>query len=273
MLACVLLSLTCLLVGCAGGLPAYRDFAYQQGWQESLVRTSWFTHRIWSKPGNSEANGDAGERMLHIYIEGDGKAWVNATTPALDPTSDSPLLFRLMADDPAPSLYVGRPCYLLTKDAGCDARQWTFRRYSDDVVNSLAGVIRRQAGARDLVLIGHSGGGTLATLLAPRLPNVKAVVTLAGNLDVAAWTSLHGYLPLTGSLDPAQQSPLPASIAQWHFSAEHDEVIPHETMPRFCERQTNARQLHCATVPDTTHVSGWQFWWKEFIGTLSATER
>lgn len=268
-----------LLAGCVGTLSSYRDFAYQQGWQESLVSTAWFTHRIWSKPGNSEPDGDDGEPDVHIYIEGDGKAWINATTPARDPTSDSPLLFRLMADDPAPSLYVGRPCYLDAEQrseaqgAGCDARRWTFLRYSDEVVNSLADVIRRQADARNLVLIGHSGGGTLAALLARRLPNVKAVVTLAGNLDVAAWTSLHGYLALTGSLDPAQEPPLPASIVQWHFSAEHDDVIPRETMLRFCERQTNARQLHCAIVPDTTHVSGWQSWWKEFVGTLSTKQR
>jgi dienelactone hydrolase len=183
------------------------------------------------------------------------------------------LLFTLMAQDPAPSLYVGRPCYLQTADARCDARWWTFWRYGDDVVDSLAEVIRNQAAAADLVLIGHSGGGALAVLLAPRLSNVSAVVTLAGNLDVAAWTSLHGYMPLEGSLDPALQPPLPVSITQWHFAAAQDEAVPVGVMTHFCERQTNAGQMHCATVPDTTHVSGWQPWWKDFAATLTAPRK
>jgi hypothetical protein len=48
----------------------------------------------------------------------------------------------------------------------------------------------------------------LATLLAARLPDSIGVLSIAANLDIAAWTGLHGYLPLHESLDPASQPPL-----------------------------------------------------------------
>jgi pimeloyl-ACP methyl ester carboxylesterase len=57
-----------------------------------------------------------------------------------------------------------------------------------------------------VLLIGHSGGA-LAILLAARVPQVVAVVTIAGNLDTDVWTKLHGYLRLQGSLNPIAAPP------------------------------------------------------------------
>jgi pimeloyl-ACP methyl ester carboxylesterase len=82
-----------------------------------------------------------------------------------------------------------------------------------------------------VVLFGHSGGGTLATLLASRLPEVDALVTIAPNLDVAGWTALHGYSPLAGSLDPARTNDFPRGILQVHWLGSDDREIP----PRLIE--------------------------------------
>src|SRR6185437_2332145 len=106
-----------------------------------------------------------------------------------------------------PVLYLGRPCYLgLASSPECRPADWTFERYSARVVASLAAAtnrFREREGRPDVVLVGHSGGGTLAVLMAPQVQGLRAVVTIGANLDVAAWTLWHGYLPLNGSLDPA----------------------------------------------------------------------
>jgi Lipase (class 3) len=187
---------------------------------------------------------------------------------------------------PAPSIYVGRPCYLALADSSrtCDAYWWTFGRYSDDVVASLAQAVVIQMRARypsdhpsypspdkKLTLIGHSGGGALAVLMAPHLAQTHAVVTLAGNLDTDAWSGYHHYLPLTGSLNPAAQPPLSTAIAQWHFAAAKDDTIPLPVIRQFCARQVQHapdRKLTCDTVAGTTHLAGWQDWWPAFVTTL-----
>jgi hypothetical protein len=43
----------------------------------------------------------------------------------------------------------------------------------------------------------------VASLVAARRHDVVRLVTVAGNLDHLAWTTLHGVSPLTGSLNPA----------------------------------------------------------------------
>jgi pimeloyl-ACP methyl ester carboxylesterase len=184
-----------------------------------------FQHRVFSR-------GHPGRGTLHVYIEGDGRAWLDSTTISRDPTPRKPLMLELMALDSRPSVYVGRPCYFgLADSQGCNGRHWTSDRYSPLVVASLQRVIETLVAEGDydhVVLFGHSGGGTLATLLASRLEQVDALVTIAPNLDVAGWTALHGYSPLAGSLDPAQTNDFPRGILQVHWLGSDDEEIPPE---------------------------------------------
>jgi pimeloyl-ACP methyl ester carboxylesterase len=81
-------------------------------------------------------------------------------------------------------------------------------------------------GYRDVVLIGYSGGGVLAWLIAERLEQVRLLVTIAANLDIDAWTRLHHYTPLDDSLNPAALPPLPPRIRQLHLVGTRDNNVP-----------------------------------------------
>ena len=211
-----------LLSGCAHEPQVPATFA-----DRTLAGES-FQHRVFSR-------GHPGRGTLHVYVEGDGRAWLDSTTISSDPTPPKPLMLELMALDPQPSVYVGRPCYFgLADSPGCTDRQWTSDRYSSAVVASLERVIVTLVAEGDydhVVLFGHSGGGTLATLLAARLAQIDALVTIAPNLDVSGWSALHGYSPLTGSLDPARTNEFPHGILQIHWLGSDDDEVP----PRLIE--------------------------------------
>lgn len=113
----------------------------------------------------------------------------------------------LMLQDLGPAVYIGRPCYFELGPADlCSNKRWTQERYSQDTVNSLNSAITHLLHSSDfqsVQLIGFSGGGALAVLIANRRNDINSVITIAGNLNTHAWTLHHGYLPLTGSLNPA----------------------------------------------------------------------
>jgi len=172
--------------------------------------------------------------------------------------------------DPALSLYLGRPCYNRWRETDdCDPLLWTLARYSPRVVaameQALLSVLAEHS-VEEIVLVGYSGGGVLAMLLAERLPEVRAVVTLGANLDLVAWTELHGYTPLLGSLDPARRPPLPPSIWQLHLLGEDDEQIPAEATRRLGERTA----VELVIYPGLDHSCCWGEIWPEVLAKVAS---
>ena len=249
-----------LLAGCTTPAERIDVEARSSGFARVVVQGIDFRHVVYS-------NGrDASGTILHVYIDGDGSPYVDRWTVAADPTPHNPLMLRLMALDAAPAAYVGRPCYAgLAQDPPCSPLDWTLGRFSERVVDSLMSVIERQrtaTGAAGLELYGHSGGGTLAVLIARRLPEVRRVITLAGNLDPDAWADLHDYTRLTGSLNPARLGPLPVSVEQRHFAGAHDRVMP----PGLIEKaalQLGAQGI--VVLPDASHAAGWEKKWPAIL--------
>jgi pimeloyl-ACP methyl ester carboxylesterase len=206
----------------------------------------------------------AGEsRMLHVYVEGDGRPFLGPTTVALDPTPRDPLMLRLMALDPAPSVYLGRPCYFgLNRDRGCNPAYWTVRRFAPEVVDSLAAALRSEAarsGATSIEIFGHSGGGTLAVLLSARIPEVTRVVTIGANLDTDAWCALHGYSPLLGSLNPAELNLHPDSLRLLHLVGSDDTNTPPALLKSAAARTGAIGSVRI--VRGYTHNCCWQEIW------------
>jgi pimeloyl-ACP methyl ester carboxylesterase len=233
---------------------------------QSLIRGAPFTHRVYS----NSAAASTTAKTLHIYVDGDGNPWIGPGRPAADPTPRNPLVLRLMAGDPSPAVYLGRPCHAETMDQGsCGVWDWTHGRYAEKIVASMAEATRRIIANRTfdrLVLIGFSGGGTLAMLMAERIPGLTDVVTLAGNLDVEAWTRQHGYSALTGSLDPAKLRPLRRGIRQWHWIGADDRRVPPELLLGAVQSGPHVR---VTVLPGMDHTCCWEETWPRLLREIT----
>lgn len=253
-------SMAILLAACAAPATRMDAAAAQRGYARAVVRGTDFRHVTYAS-GLPAAGG-----TLNVYIEGDGTPYLDRWTVSADPTPTRPLMLGLMALDAGPALWVGRPCYVgLATDPPCTPFDWTLDRFSGRVVDSMAAVIeraRRAAGASRLHLFGHSGGATLAVLLARRLPEARCVITLAGNLDTDAWADHHAYTRLRGSLNPAGQGPLPSSVEQAHFAGARDRVLPPELVEPAARRLGADRIVVLAGV---SHVRGWEKQWPAIL--------
>ncbi len=208
--------------------------------------------------------------VLFVFIDGDGSPWSrDGQEPASDPTPHTPLALELAAGTPASVLYVGRPCYFSVRsDAGCKPSVWTAERYSAGVVASLAAVVNgfvADHGIGRIVLIGYSGGGALAVLMAPHIPSTRAVVTIAADLDIDAWSAWHGYLPLDGSLNPALQAPLDPAIRQWHLVGGLDLNVPERVSRRYLDTVNPA---HIWRFPSFDHGCCWVGQWPTLFARL-----
>jgi pimeloyl-ACP methyl ester carboxylesterase len=172
----------------------------------------------------------------------------------------------MLMRSPAPAAYVTRPCYHDLRSDKCNVELWTGARYSSEVVDSMAATVReaqRRSGATKVALVGYSGGGTLAVLIAERLDNVAMVTTIAANLDTDAWTEHHKYLPMSQSLNPALSN-RPHPWPELHLRGANDLVVPAATTARYFARYPQAQQR---TIEGFDHVCCWVRDWPDLSAT------
>ncbi|WP_440996024.1 alpha/beta hydrolase [Arhodomonas sp. SL1] len=265
----ILLASLIVLVACHTA-PSAQQYARATALGLKPIRVNAGAFTLVGHYGGAEQPGGTGR--LHVYITGDGTPWIRGRRPAADPTPRQPVSLQLLAVDPGARVLLNRPCYgRLTPADACQTALWTSGRYSEAVVavmdEALDG-LRRRLGFASLVLIGYSGGGVLARLLAERRDDVAALVTIAANLDVAHWTDQHGYLPLNDSLDPARRPPLPEGLTQWHLVAGQDRTVAPESTRRGLSHEPGARLYH---YPDFDHDCCWRRVWPEVLQRLTAT--
>lgn len=281
----LLLAAASTLAGCTGtteraraGVEAAQRTAAEAGLDWEPVDTG--PHTI-----ATARRGVARARTLVVYIEGDGRAWESRRRVSADPTPARATALRLAARDRSPALlYLARPCQFLVAgpDETCDPRQWTSHRYAGSVVDTLEtamdDVVRRDGGAPEtLVLVGYSGGGTLAALLAARRTDVACLITVAANLDIEAWSRLHGVDPLSGSDNPAALGPALAGVPQVHLAGADDAVVPAAVIASYVEalarsdpRPTRVRrESRVVVLPGRDHDCCWEGDWPAPLAAAS----
>lgn len=192
---------------------------------------------------------------IDIYIEGDGRPWSGGGTRiSSDPTPRKPSALELMSADPLGQLYLGRPCYFGTADSpSCESRLWTFDRYGETVVAAMTDALQKWSATHSngrITLIGYSGGGVLALLIAERLPAIQRVIAIATPVDHERWTKLHDYTALYGSINPAELVNWRPHVERIFIFGADDDNVPPAVFAPLAARIKDARII---VLPDEGH--------------------
>jgi dienelactone hydrolase len=205
---------------------------------------------------------------IHIYIEGDGRAWATKSIPSPDPTPRHALALQLAAQDSAANVvYLARPCQFSALPSHCEAGFWTGKRFAPEVVAAVDSAISQfaaRAPGQPLHLIGYSGGGALAILVAAHRGDIASIRTVAGNLDLDEVVRLHHVSPMPQSLNPISEAPRVARIAQLHFSGANDRVVPPSVAQHFAAAVGGAC-VRTQIVPGMKHEGGWAAIWPRLL--------
>jgi hypothetical protein len=249
----IIVVLSCLALGCAE--RGLRVFPQQP---DAWLAVGGFKLALF----NNEAKQGS---LLHIYLDGDGRPLVGPEGPASqNATPTNPLVLSMMLQDPAPSIYLGRPCHFYLDAVACYADLWTVGRYGSVVVDALCQAVEDLAAENQMpvALVGFSGGGALAVLVAGCAESVTHIVTINGNLDTKLWAEMRGFLPLIGSMNPIEFG-LPDRVTQRiYFAGGEDAVVPPEISSAF-EQAVPGRLV---VKPQFTHTCCWVSAWESLLG-------
>lgn len=256
---CAIMAVFCLS-GCA--TTSY-DIGRESGFSKKLIRGRDFV--LYSlikatRPGEP----------ITVYIEGDGRAWLDRYRASSDPTPTDPLVMKLASLDPSPNVaYLARPGQYPSEGASdCDAKYWMSKRFAPEVIadmDSAVSALRDMAGAEEVCLVGYSGGAAVAALIAARRDDVIGLRTVAGNLDSAAVSKKNNVSPLKGSLDPIDIANKLKGLPQRHFIAYNDKVVPASAAESFVEKAGDEKHESITVVEGATHYSGWETRWLDLL--------
>jgi pimeloyl-ACP methyl ester carboxylesterase len=253
-----------LLAGCGHANPAQlaQGLAAGAGFERLEIQTTRFRLLAYVRGHGPVAR---------IYIEGDGHPWADRYTRSDDPTPWNPVGLELAVADPASAVaWLARPCqYLLNlNNRVCSPIWWTDRRYHESVIASVDQALdrlRERLGADRLQLVGYSGGGAVAALVAARRRDILCLRTVGADLDTATWTSLQHVTPLKGSLNPADYADRLGFLPQLHLLGTADAVVAPAVVQSFLRRLPSDCCARLQFVPGLGHASGWDVLWPALL--------
>lgn len=261
----ILISLSFLLVGCVtdDSRITAKEIAQHSMLSRDDIQTNPFLIATWSRI-------TAPVHSLRVYIEGDGFAWKSRTQPSDDPTPRKPIGLTLAATDKNQNvLYIARPCQFIGPPlpAHCDKRVWTSDRFSPSVIDAmndaLSQFVKQYPGVK-LELIGYSGGGNIAAILAERRTDVRSLRTVAGNLDVAYVNAIHHVSAMPDAVSAIDRASALRTMPQLHFSGDADKTVTPEVAQRF-QRAVGGTCSQVEIVSNMTHGSDWAAIWPQLL--------
>ena len=204
------------------------------------MKTTQHTIATWQKITNKN-------QPIHIYIEGDGRAFFANGAVSPDPTPHDNFVRDLVAHDMYSNVaYIARPCQFI-RDENCDFHDWTDARFSKNNIDSIAYAIKQIAQNQPIVLIGYSGGAMASALVIQNNPDIKIQkwVTIAGVLNHHDWTEYFGDSNLDKSLNIKNLPDVP----QIHYAGTDDLIVPIELSKKWVPK--NKLRI----VPGATHTN------------------
>ncbi len=236
------------------------DLAAKKSWKSEDIKTDSFTLRAYLPQDQKKSE------ILNVYIEGDGLAWVNSSTPSFDPTPTNPLALTLALLDTNASAYLARPCQFVGAELQrhCAQKYWTSHRFAPEVIdatNSAVNQLKVRFIANKVRLIGYSGGGAVAALVASRRNDVVQLVTVAGNLDHVAWARQHRLSPLSGSLNPVDFWKDLQDIPQRHYVGGKDRIVDEHITQSYVDRFAANKKPDVSVIPTFDHHCCWALIW------------
>jgi hypothetical protein len=236
--------------------PAHQSYPWHnRGFTTDIISTSSF--QLFTAHHITQPHKD-----ITVYIEGDGQSWISRHRLSADPTPLSSLVRDLTLHDKTENvIYMARPCqFVSTLQPSCNPFYWDEKRFSDVVVNAMDDAltqIKQRYKNNKFRLVGYSGGGAIALLLAQQRSDISRITTIAGHLDSDAVTALHKTSPLTGSLNPADKATSIAHITQYHYVGSKDKIIPPSIAQNYVRNLPENHKAQIIIVPNATHDKGW----------------
>ncbi|MGE3319426.1 MAG: hypothetical protein AB7I18_09010 [Candidatus Berkiella sp.] len=212
----------------------------------------------------------ASHPICHVYIEGDGNSWKTKHQLSNNPTPKQPLALQLACHDQHPQvIYIARPCQYtpLALDSSCDPKYWSSHRYAKEVVQAFHATLDQISAKHgtDFLLIGFSGGASIAALIASDRKDIVGLITVAGDLNHIALNRYHHTTPLTGSLNPMDVASKLKNLPQKHWSGGKDKTVPIFIASQFSKAVNNPSCCHIEILPEAEHHAGWVKKWSEMI--------
>jgi hypothetical protein len=202
-----------------------------------------------------------------FYIEGDGAAFSGKYRISENPTPKKRMFIQLASIDTRPNVvYIGRPCQYTPVELNpkCSPQYWTHKRLSDDSVQAMNDVVNKINSNGQFSLVGFSGGGGIAVLIAARNYMTKDILTIGANLDHVTFTSYHNVPPMIGSLNPIDYAKQIKHIPQIHISGGKDTVVPPFIGDKFVQ-ESSSRCVKQKIFKDISHHHGWNKVWEYIL--------
>jgi hypothetical protein len=214
----------------------------------------------------------------NLYIEGDGlknlppMEFFGRTTP------DDPVALHMASKDKADNVaYLARPCqYESGQNAVCEGGEYEgSARMSDDVIaayNKALNNIKAMYDIKGFHLIGHGGGGGIASILAAERGDVLSLRTVAGILDHDVYTAARADKMWAKSNNPVDYVAKLRSMPQWHFIGSQDDQVPPSVLQSYLQALHPSECVSYDLIQENEHINGWVEKWPELFAKTPRCE-